>query len=109
MNLDLTVISKEGKRYPLLPGIALKDSTIRILPDTAVAQSLIVRFNKVLDNQTGKLEIGVKESGTITDIVTLKVYQFPYINILWLGVVVMVTGLAMSIVQRNKKRKLSSV
>ena len=109
MKLDLTVISKEGKRYSLLSGIALKDSSIRVLPDTAVAQSLIVRFNKVIDNQTGKLEIGVKESGTITDIVTLKVYQFPFINILWLGVVIMVVGLIMSIIQRNKKSKLNAV
>jgi len=54
----------------------------------------------VIDQGSGKLEIGVKESGAITDLITLKVYLFPLINVLWLGVVVMTIGFLMSIRQR---------
>jgi cytochrome c-type biogenesis protein CcmF len=57
----------------------------------------------VIDQKTGKLEIGVKESGSITDLITLKVYEFPMINVLWLGVVVMVIGFVMSIYQRVRR------
>jgi cytochrome c-type biogenesis protein CcmF len=32
----------------------------------------------------------------------LKVYQFPFINLLWLGILVMITGLTMSIFRRVK-------
>ncbi len=100
--LDMTVISKDGRRYAANPGVALNGMNLRELPDTVLAQSLVVKFNKVVDEKTGKLEIGIKESGAITDLITLKVYEFPMINILWLGVVIMVIGFFMSIFQRIK-------
>jgi len=98
--LDITVISKDGRRYPVSPGIALKGQELRNITDTVQSQSLVLKFNKVIDQKTGKLEIGVKESAAITDLITLKVYEFPMINVLWLGVLVMVIGLVMSIIQR---------
>ncbi|MFX9638734.1 hypothetical protein ABTO85_19725, partial [Acinetobacter baumannii] len=76
---------------------------VRAITDTVVSQSLVLSFNKVIDQQTGKLEIGVKESGAITDLITLKVYEFPMINVLWIGVIVMVIGFIMSILQRLKQ------
>ena len=108
--LNMTVISKEGKQYAAHPGIAIKGQQLRVITDTVVAQSLILRFNKVLDEKAGKLEIGVKETGNITDLLTLKVYEFPMINLLWMGIVVMVVGFILSIIQRVKKStKLFSV
>ncbi len=98
----MTIVSKDGRRYPAKPGIALKGMEVRNITDTVVSQSLVLQFNKVIDQNTGKLEIGVKESSAITDLITLKVYEFPMINVLWLGVVVMVVGFIMSIVQRLK-------
>lgn len=98
--LDMTVISKDGRRYPAQPGIALKGLELRSITDTVQSQSLVLKFNKVIDQDSGKLEIGVKESSAITDLITLKVYEFPMINILWLGVMVMVVGFFMSIYQR---------
>ncbi len=98
--LDMTVIAKDGRRYPAMPGIILKNQQLRPITDTIVSQSLVLAFNRVTDQKTGKLEIGIKESASITDLITLKVYVFPMINILWIGVLVMVVGFAMSIVQR---------
>jgi cytochrome c-type biogenesis protein CcmF len=100
--LDITVVNKDGRRYPARPGIALSGESSRFITDTVVSQSLVLRFNKVIDKDAGKMEIGVKESGSITDLITLKVYEFPMINVLWLGVLIMVTGFIMSIVQRVK-------
>lgn len=100
--LDMTVISKDGRRYPAKPGIALNGMEMRHIEDTVIAQSLVLKFNKVLDEKTGRLEIGTKESGAITDLITLKVYEFPMINVLWIGVIVMVIGFIMSIIQRVK-------
>src|SRR6476620_3603382 len=98
----MTVIAKDGRRYAAKPGLALKGQELRYLTDTVASQSLVLRFSKVLDQKTGKLQLGVQESSSITDLITLKVYEFPMINILWLGVVVMVVGFVMSIVQRVK-------
>jgi cytochrome c-type biogenesis protein CcmF len=100
--LDFTVISKDGRRYAATPGIAIKDSSLRPLPDTVKSQSLVLRFDKV-DPATGKLTISVRESSAITDLITLKVYEFPMINILWIGVIVMVTGFILAIIQRVRK------
>ncbi|MDP3665558.1 MAG: cytochrome c biogenesis protein CcsA [Sediminibacterium sp.] len=103
--LDMTVISRDGRRYPVNPGIALKGMDIRIITDTVQSQSLVLKFNKVLDQEKGILELGIKESSAITNLVTLKVYEFPMINILWLGVLVMVIGFVMSVIQRIKPLK----
>jgi cytochrome c-type biogenesis protein CcmF len=100
--LDMTVITKEGKRYRAAPGVALKGDQLRTITDTVLSQSLIVKFNKVIDQKEGKLEIGIKETGNITDLLTLKVYEFPMINMLWLGILVMVVGFVLSIIQRVK-------
>jgi cytochrome c-type biogenesis protein CcmF len=101
--LDIAVLSKDGRRYAVTPGIAVSGNSFRSIADTVTAQSLIIQFNKVKDDKKGLLEIGIKESGAITDLITLKVYEFPMINILWLGIVMMTIGFVMSIIQRNKQ------
>lgn len=98
--LDITVVAKDGRRYAAIPGIALKGNALRIMPDTVKGQSLALKFNRVVDQKTGKIEIGFKESAAISDLITLKVYEFPMINILWIGVVIMVIGFILSIRQR---------
>jgi cytochrome c-type biogenesis protein CcmF len=103
LNVDVT--ARDGRKYSAMPGIAIDNSNIRQISDTVVAQSLVLQFNKVMDQDKGILQMGVKESGAITDLITLKVYEFPMINILWLGVIVMVVGFVMSIIQRYKALK----
>lgn len=103
IGLDMTVISKEGNRFSAMPLLHVKNGSIYSIPDTVMAQSLVLMFNQVKDQSKGLLEIGVKESTAVLDFVTLKAYEFPYINILWLGVLVMVAGIVMSIVQRVKQ------
>ena len=109
--LDMTVTAKDGRLYPASPGFAINmtDSSIRNLPDTVIAQNLVIRFDKISDETTGKLQIGIKETSNLNDLMTVKVYEFPFIIIVWLGVIIMVTGLLMSMAQRIKKSKLSAV
>jgi cytochrome c-type biogenesis protein CcmF len=109
--LDMTAISKDGKQYPLYPAFAInmKDSAFRNLPDTAIAQSLIVRFEKLGEESSGKLNIGIKETANLNDLMTLKVYSFPMIWLVWLGIIIMVIGLLLSVIQRVKKVKMTAV
>ena len=95
--------SKEGSRFSAQPLLHVKNGMIESVPDTVMAQSLILRFNQVKDQSKGLLELGVRESTSVLDFVTLKAYEFPFINVLWLGVMVMVIGIVMSIVQRVKQ------
>lgn len=103
IGLNMTIISKEGSRFSAMPLLHVQDGNIYAVPDTVMAQSLILQFNQVKDQSKGLLEIGVRESTAVLDFVTLKAYEFPFINILWLGVLVMVVGTVMSIIQRAKQ------
>ena len=105
MTLDMTAISKTGEKYPINPGVTVRNGN-EILPlnDTVSSQGLVIKFNKVSDSNRGNLEIGVKESLTINDFLTLKVIKFPFVAVLWLGIVVMAIGFVMSIFQRKSKR-----
>ncbi len=107
--LDFTVIAKDGRRYAASPGIAIKGQTLREIPDTVKSQSIALRFNKITDQFTGKFEIGIRESNAITDLITLKVYEFPMINVLWIGIFVMTIGFGMAIYQRLKPNSLTAV
>lgn len=106
MTLDMQVIGKNGGRYSVYPGIAIKgDSSLRNLPDTVMAQNLVLRFNRMADAGKGTFEIGIKESNNLSSYLTLKVLLFPFINILWIGVVVMIIGTLMSIIKYVGKKK----
>ena len=100
IGMSMTVIAKDGREYKAMPEIALKDNVLRNIPDTVIAQSLVIRFNKLTDADNGKIELGIKEDKSIQDIITLKVYLFPYINLLWFGIIIMVLGFIISIIQR---------
>lgn len=102
--LNMTVEAKNGGRYPLTPGMAINGTRWRPIIDTVLAQSLAVSFNKVVDEKKGVLEIGVKQNASITSLLTLKVYEFPMINLLWLGTILMVIGFFMAVIQRAQKK-----
>jgi len=67
------------------------------LPDTIMSESLILQLNKM---ENGKADIGVKESNAVLQYVTLKAYKFPFINVLWLGIVITAIGILISMVRR---------
>ena len=109
--MDMTVISKDGRRYPVKPGFAINmhDSAYRNLPDSVIAQNLVLRFEKISDDEMNEMQLGIKETSNLNDLMTLKVYEFPFIMVVWLGIIVMVVGFFMSIGQHNRKKKLAPV
>ena len=66
--------------------------------DTVYAQNLFVKFAGYSDSQ--KIKIGVKESDSLIDFVTVKAYIFPYVNLVWLGLIIMAIGIIMSMIKR---------
>ncbi|TRZ83523.1 MAG: cytochrome c assembly protein [Sediminibacterium sp.] len=103
--LQLAVTSKEGLKYTASPGILLEGMNLQSNVDTVKAQNLVLSFNKVIDQQKGTLEIGVKESAALTNLITLKAYEFPFINLLWLGVIIMTFGFGVATWSRVSKLK----
>lgn len=100
---NLTVVSKDSIRYGAMPLIEVDSLGIINRDDTLYAQNLFLRFAGVAENH--HIKIGIKESERLIDFVTVKTYVFPYINLVWLGLIVMAMGLTMSMVHRGKFSK----
>ena len=101
---EFTIKSTEGNTYHAAPMIVVDSFGINQIDDTVYAQNLYVKFAGVSSDQT-KMKIGVKESSTIIDFVTLKAYIFPYINSVWIGLIIMAIGLVISMIQRASLSK----
>jgi cytochrome c-type biogenesis protein CcmF len=69
---------------------------------------VVVQLQKVAGRNA---ELGVKENDGILEYITLKAYKFPFINLLWLGTLVMVTGFMISVVRRVQlaRRKVTVI
>jgi cytochrome c-type biogenesis protein CcmF len=98
---NFTVQSKYGRQYTAMPGLAFKDSSLRLIPDTVPQENLALRFNKLVNPKNNTIEIGIKESSAVSDLITLKVYEFPWIIILWIGVIIMSLGFVLAIYKRT--------
>ena len=85
----------------------VEDNVVKYHMDTVFAEGLAIGLSQIVDNK--HLGIIVKESSQLTPFIALKVLQFPFINILWLGTILMVTGFVMSMVRRAKLVKRERV
>lgn len=105
----LKVHDSNGQSFTADPIYYLRDSTYQYsVEDTIPAMNLYVKFDKILPEQK-KIELSVKQSGTVGDYIVMKAYIFPYINVLWLGTLVMIIGFLISIVYRVKMLRRQSV
>jgi cytochrome c-type biogenesis protein CcmF len=103
----IRVISRDSSNYTMDPLLYVKDNMIHRVADTLFAQSLAVELGSVMGNR--KVELRVKESGDMVPFVSLKVYSFPQINLVWIGILIMVIGFWMSIFYRRKQRSGQSL
>jgi len=94
---NLVVYSNDGRSYTSQPAYFIKDNLPSVKLDTVFTQNLVININHA-DGK--KIELGVKESDAVMRYITLKAYQFPYINVLWLGTIIMVIGFMISMIRR---------
>ena len=105
---DITFVSRDSMRYKSTPLVEADSMGILQYDDTVYAQNLFVKFVGVSDHH--KIKIGIKESDSLIDFVTVKSYIFPYINLVWLGLVIMAFGIMMSSLKRAEiNPKLASI
>jgi cytochrome c-type biogenesis protein CcmF len=97
---DITVHSKDNATIKAYPALTISDQQINYIDDTLIRQNLYLRIAGLAANN--KFKIGVKESETLTDFITLKAYVFPYINLVWVGLLIMAGGFIVSIGRRTK-------
>jgi cytochrome c-type biogenesis protein CcmF len=95
------VYSKSGTSYKAFPLLSIKNFEITYKDDTVFAQNLYLRLTGITDKNEFKLS--VKESDIPADFVTLKAYIFPYINLVWVGLIIMIAGIGLSLLRRVKE------
>jgi cytochrome c-type biogenesis protein CcmF len=100
---SLKVISKTSSIFGIKPTVINLAGQSFSKPDTLVQESLVVQLQKVEGN---KATIGIKESDAVMKYITLKAYKFPFINLLWLGTILMVLGFFLSAVWRVRTNRL---
>jgi cytochrome c-type biogenesis protein CcmF len=98
----MNVYSKTNSVYTSIARMAIAKGEAISIPDTVMAESLILQLNG-FDGKTA--EVGIKESDTVLQYITLKAYKFPFINVLWLGTILMSIGFIISMVRRMQVNK----
>jgi cytochrome c-type biogenesis protein CcmF len=97
----VTILSRDSMRYTASPVFYVRNNQANYIIDTVFAQNLAIRFNRVLEGK--KIELGVKESSGMIPFVAMKTLEFPQINVLWIGTIIMIIGFIMSIIWRRQQ------
>ncbi len=106
---NITVYAKDSSQYKAEPLLILSGNSVQPVADTVLAQNLVIAFTGA--EQDG-IKLSVKESNAVLDFITLKAYQFPAINVLWLGIILMTIGFLLASVNhilKNRKSELKAV
>ena len=104
---SLTVYSRNGTSYQARPVFQVKDNQAIFRVDSVFSENLALAFTGFDDDR--KIKLQVKESNAIMDFITIKAYKFPFINLLWLGTILMVTGFFISAIKRREKKRLANL
>ena len=97
---DITVHSNDSTSYKAYPVLSISNFEVNYIDDTVFAKGLYLKLAGI--TQGGKFKIAVKESDIPADFLTLKAYIFPYINLVWLGLIIMAAGFIVTIARRAK-------
>ena len=98
-------IQIENKTYTLKPVFIIKDKMMGNIPAAEEELGVKISFLNIFP-QEGKFELAVETSQR--DYIIMKAIEMPFINVLWLGALVLMLGFATAIVRRYKEFKLSS-
>jgi len=100
---EINIHTSSGRVFKANPVFYVKNNVVQYHMDTVFAEGLAIGLSQVIDNK--HLGIIVKESSQLSPFIALKVLQFPFINLVWLGTIIMITGFSMSMVRRTKLLK----
>jgi cytochrome c-type biogenesis protein CcmF len=101
-------VESHGQIYSAEPVFMVKDNNGFDFARKVDDAGLKLRLTKITPNKDGspKVEITVQEQPeSKKPYVVMRAIEFPYINFLWSGTVIMVIGILLSIFRRNKELK----
>lgn len=91
--------------YTAEPIFSIIENTINIIPTEISELGLKISFDKI-DPESGDLYFSVSEKrGNRSEFIIMKAIIFPYINILWIGCILLIIGTVLAIIHRIKISK----
>jgi cytochrome c-type biogenesis protein CcmF len=105
---QLTIEDLNKKRYQVNPVFLIHDFSIFTQPSEVPELGLMLEFNKI-DPQSGKVQISSAEKkSNKKEFIIMKAIIFPWINILWIGCLLMIIGSILAIRQRLSNNRIPS-
>src|SRR5690606_24101060 len=101
---DITVYGDDNTSHKAYPALTISNQNINFIDDTVITQNLYLNLGGITTDQ--KFKIGIKASDKLTDFITLKAFIFPYINLVWAGLIIMAIGFMISMLRRAKASKV---
>lgn len=99
VSAKLTLYNLQGKTQTSEPVYVIRQNQELLIPDTIAAHNLYTRLIKILPNENAAL-IEYKQPPAMNDYVIMKAILFPYINVLWIGTIIMILGFGLSLLKR---------
>ena len=104
VNANLDLYDLDGLVTTLKPIYFIRDQYAYQVTDTAKSMDLFVRLENIIPD-TKSVEIKVKQPDPKDDYIVMKALIFPYINLVWLGVIIMSLGFLLSMTNRITKKE----
>jgi len=100
---QMDLFDLKGHAQPLAPVYFIRGKYENEIEDTSKSMMVYARLSRIIPDQNAA-EIMVKQADPKDDYIVLKALVFPFINVLWLGVVIMVVGFFISLINRVTKK-----
>ncbi len=95
----ISMLNMMGKTGQARPVYFIRNNEENRITDTLDDFELQVRIAKILPEEEA-VEIEYKQPDAMNDYITMKAIIFPYINLLWMGTILMVIGFLISLYKR---------
>ena len=98
----------KGQTFDAKPILVIRQN--RLFSISSEVENLGLKFNfKNINTETGEFTILKQEkTSNASDFIIMQAIVFPYINILWLGCIIMTIGSIIAVINRIRYPKLKS-
>jgi cytochrome c-type biogenesis protein CcmF len=87
----------------LHPAYIIRHDEIIAVNDTLRDLGIYARINKI-NPEDNSVEFGIRQRSQQDDYIVMKAMIFPYIGVLWSGIIVMIVGFGISWAGRRQRR-----
>lgn len=108
VGLNLEAMNVKGQTFEAKPILVIRQN--RLFSISSEVENLGLKFNfKNINTETGEFTILKQEkTSNASDFIIMQAIVFPYINILWLGCIIMTIGSIIAVINRIRYPKLKS-